>query len=332
MATQRRPSKWLKYELPLEHGARIQKFREMGGGRLPYYERYLSGESRDVWVALRTIGLEVQYDPIAVDALAVAYETMHRAAENIDRLAVRLADMDYQFRRDIFAPYWRTSGTDAAMSLMFERQLEEMVATTEALPPVEIRSLIPLHEQMAADLKARAQAQRERRMAIVPPHVPPVDDTVWQIKKVIRSAGEIPFSLRAWYETVGCANFVGQHPDIAPSGVDCDPLFVAPFQFVYDLWQAWNEDHAKEGEPPPFRIPISPHRSAKVTRVSDDLLYVVTLPSRGFDAVLENEPHGLYFVDYLRLAFEWGGFPGYFDATGKMPKKLSSLKKGLLPL
>ena len=47
------------------------------------------------------------------------------------------------------------------------------------------------------------------------------------------------------------------------------------------------------------------------------------------DALLENERHGLPFVDYLRLAFQWGGFPG-FESAGRMLKEVEFLNDGLL--
>ena len=47
------------------------------------------------------------------------------------------------------------------------------------------------------------------------------------------------------------------------------------------------------------------------------------------DALLENERHSLLFVDYLRLAFQWGGFPG-FETASKTPKEFEFLNDGLL--
>lgn len=38
--------------------------------------------------------------------------------------------------------------------------------------------------------------------------------------------------------------------------------------------------------------------------------YEVALPFAGADPVFENEAPALPFVDYLRLAVKWGGFPG----------------------
>jgi hypothetical protein len=57
--------------------------------------------------------------------------------------------------------------------------------------------------------------------------------------------------------------------------------------------------------------------------------YLITLPGVGMDALLENERHGLTFVDYLRLALQWGGFPG-FGSAGQRPKEVEFLSNGLL--
>jgi hypothetical protein len=79
-------------------------------------------------------------------------------------------------------------------------------------------------------------------------------------------------------------------------------------------------------------MPISPPRSLKAGISAEGTHYVMTLPSATLDAVVENEPHGLRFVEYLRLAFEWGGFPVYADLPGKVPELVFQLKEGLLPI
>ena len=79
-------------------------------------------------------------------------------------------------------------------------------------------------------------------------------------------------------------------------------------------------------------MPISPHRIAKAGGTINAPLYTVTLPNAGLDAIVDNEPHGWRFVDYLRICFEWGGFPGYADRSVPAPQVLASLKEGLFPL
>jgi hypothetical protein len=50
------------------------------------------------------------------------------------------------------------------------------------------------------------------------------------------------------------------------------------------------------------------------------------------DVVLENERHSLPFVSYLRLCFEWGGFPGFEGYDLGLPPEIEELKKHLLPI
>jgi hypothetical protein len=78
----------------------------------------------------------------------------------------------------------------------------------------------------------------------------------------------------------------------------------------------------------PFIADIAPDATRKASGAGGS--YRVTLPSLGMDAVLENEPHQLPFVDYLRLALEWGGFPG-FESAAETPEEIEFLKDGLLP-
>src|SRR6266480_3227655 len=86
-----------------------------------------------------------------------------------------------------------------------------------------------------------------------------------------------------------------------------------------DAGLAWDENHAGEDAPPPFQTPISPHRIAKAGGTINAPLYTVTLPNAGLDAIVDNEPHGCRFVDYLRMCFEWGGFQGYADLSVPAP-------------
>lgn len=326
-------SKILKVELSPRHEERIEELRRVAG-TLPFHERYISGDYGGVWADLGALAGAVRYDPVAVDALAVAYETMHRAAENIDVLVTRLEKIGYEFHRDAFSPYWKTSVADAATREVLEGRLEEFfeaarnVGPPEGLPP----NLIEWRERNLLSTEASVKSARERRMGIVQPHMPPEPTVDFRIKRVARLTGEIPLSLRAWYQTVGAVNLVGSHPELAPRGVECDPLFVAPLQFVQDFGLAWDEEHTGEDEPPAFQLPLSPHRIAKAGGITDAPLYTVTLPNAGMDAVVNNEPHCLRFVDYLRTAFEWGGFPGYADRSQPAPWLLTSLKEGLLAL
>ena len=54
----------------------------------------------------------------------------------------------------------------------------------------------------------------------------------------------------------------------------------------------------------------------------------MAIPDLRADGEFLNERHGLFFVDYLRLCFRFGGFPGY-DGVPKVPAEISELRAGL---
>jgi len=57
--------------------------------------------------------------------------------------------------------------------------------------------------------------------------------------------------------------------------------------------------------------------------------YEMAIPDPRADGELLNERHHLFFVDYLRVAFRFGGFPGY-DGAAEVPQQISALQAGLL--
>ena len=59
-------------------------------------------------------------------------------------------------------------------------------------------------------------------------------------------------------------------------------------------------------------------------------LYGIPLPSSGADAQFEDW-HKTSFVNYLRIAFEWGGFPGWERYSQRPEKEIAYLREGLLP-
>jgi len=329
-----RRSKWITHRWPtdLEHSERIRALQETAA--LPFYKRYVAGEFRDVWRELAVLGDAVWLDPVAADALAVCYETMHRAKTNIELLVGALEAAGYDFCSTVWSPYWRRTQASKEWLESKEEESQFFLAAAQEPPsnrPGPLRELINAdREQLVRNFRKTASSFHEERLGIVRPLVP-ADSQSW-ITKLTSRAGDLPLSLRAWHLTVGGVNLVGHHPELAPPGVECDPLFVAPLRGVVDVCMVWKEDHAGGKEPPPFQMPISPPPSVKAGKSPVGAHYVVTLPSMTLDAVVENEPHGLCFVDYLRLAFEWGGFPGYADMPGKVPPLVSRLREQMLPL
>ncbi len=329
-----RRSKWITHRWPtdIEHSDRIRGLQETGS--LPFYKRYVAGEFREVWMELAALGDAVWLDPVAADALAVCYETMHRAKTNIEIVVGALETEGYDFYPTVYSPYWRR--TQKSKEWIESKDEESQLILARLQEPLTNRPG-PLRELIIAERKQRlaergriASSFHEERLGIVRPLVP-ANSPSW-IRKLTSRAGDIPLSLRAWHSTVGGVNLVGHHPELAPPGVECDPLFVAPLRSVVDVCMVWQEDHADAKERPPFQMPISPPRSVKAGISGEGAQYMVTLPSATLDAVIENEPHGLDFVNYLRLAFEWGGFPGYADTPGKAPALIYRFRERLLPV
>jgi hypothetical protein len=63
----------------------------------------------------------------------------------------------------------------------------------------------------------------------------------------------------------------------------------------------------------------------------------IALPEPGADGLLQGTPdvEGLTLIAYLRLSFQWGGFPGlrhYPEAAKRARRQLKILTEGLLPI
>jgi hypothetical protein len=86
-------------------------------------------------------------------------------------------------------------------------------------------------------------------------------------------------------------------------------------------------DPAAEGNSGRICIALDAYHKAEF---SGGAPYELALPDARADGELLNERHGLFFVDYLRLAFRWGGFPGY-DGVAHRYGVIEALRADLLP-
>lgn len=263
----------LSRKLPADHEERLAVLRE--AGPLPFLDRYRAGEHEQVWKELVALGDEARSDAHAADALAVAYETMHRVERNVRLLAERLKEMNYRF-------VYPGSGGGVFGFGKFKAH-EPLVA-----PPADI------HRQIA-ELEDQA-------------------------------GGSIPLSLRAFFELVGEVNFNGDHPSIAPkdSAVTPDPLMVCSARDAIAMTDA---DYCDQDDP--IMIEFAPDALHKAN-VSGGAPYSIVVPDAGADALVEDEPHNVTFVEYLRIAIAWGGFPGWEGQTDR-PPELDRLREGLIP-
>ena len=137
-------------------------------------------------------------------------------------------------------------------------------------------------------------------------HIPPGAQVDRFLKQLDELAGPAPLSLATFYQIVGSVDLTGDHEQLTASSLGYflpDPLVV----FALDQ-MLLGHDPAAEGNS--GRICIAPDAYHKA-EFSGGAPYEMALPDARADGELLNERHGLFFVDYLRLAFRWGGFPGY---------------------
>jgi hypothetical protein len=128
----------------------------------------------------------------------------------------------------------------------------------------------------------------------------------------------LPPSLRAFWNRVGGVDFVWNYktaeraPDfgLGLALVEMDPLHVCPPAHTTYLLTEWKERRS-EVDPDlddPWNLDLAPDYLHKAN-FSGGAPYGIELPYLGADPVFVNEMHGLPFVEYLRFALRWGGFP-----------------------
>lgn len=149
----------------------------------------------------------------------------------------------------------------------------------------------------------------------------------------------LPLSARAWLQEVGQLDLNGSHPALCfmdtergRPGIYTDPLQVWIWQ-LDELVHMWTQTEKESREPTECLISMS--AADKALRALDEEAeggYHFTIPNGAADGVLESEPHNLTFVEYLRLSFQWGGFPGWENYQNRPENELALLREGLLTI
>jgi hypothetical protein len=160
------------------------------------------------------------------------------------------------------------------------------------------------------------------------PHTPP-DSRIWKtLQKLQKAAGPYPLSLRAFYDVVGSVDFMGAHQALDPKGAAFapDPLVVYGAADALQQLDAFEPD--EDGGMQLILAPDDLHKA----NVSGGDPYSIAVPAPVADALVESEPNSVNFVEYLRLVFAWGGFPGWKNGDAILPSELEMLRKDLLPI
>ena len=308
----------LKAALPRDGAEQLRMLREHAGGVLPFFDRYASGDHEKVWAELVALGLRVRQDPYAADALAVAYETMRRVDANVKTLVERLRRIGYEFT----SPAADTDAWVARAEDVSSIDLDRLggLASTSSLKGL-LGAAKRARDLLAASVTRAKAGPRDVASRV---QVPPGADSLKAIARLEKAAGVLPLSLRAFYDVVGSVDLLGHHASLAPrNGSICpDPLV------VYGVEDALSQ--AEESEEEESTIVIAPDDLHKADTSGGDP-YEMAVPELAVDGRLLNERHRLLFVEYLRLCFRFGGFPGYEGADRDVPPELSILASGLAP-
>lgn len=156
--------------------------------------------------------------------------------------------------------------------------------------------------------------------------------------------GRVPLALVACLRQVGGVHFTGAHrhgPDTWSFPVDwwakdarrrneslhADPLCLAPGRYFLEQYQYWS-DYWGPGAPWWFDLAPDELHKADVSGATQD----IALPDTHVDPVLTGvggRP-GITLVEYLRVSFGWGGFPGFELLDEPLPPWLAQLRADLV--
>jgi hypothetical protein len=161
--------------------------------------------------------------------------------------------------------------------------------------------------------------------------LPPNSETEGRVKFLEENIGPLPPALASFYRVVGSVDFTGGHPDWGGCEYP-DPIVVEPVAHAVSEAEEYLElvspDEYWGSDSGIFRVPIGPDYYHKED-VSGGMCYGVEVPNEEDDPALLEEWHQTTFVGYLRLCFEWGGFPGLERAGANHTWPLAKLKEGL---
>jgi hypothetical protein len=304
--------------------------------------RYQAGEYEAVWAEMIALGSQVREPPYLKDARAVAAETMRRTRHNFELLIRRLDSLQYRF--EIPKPPGR---------LMVLPPIEERIAKMRReqetkLSPKGLEQLEGMMRRQDGERRAKAarQAEDDAKRRAITDHltdksvIGAIDQRfIKRIPGMEKKGFFLPLSLRAWIEEVGHVCLIGAHPTLCFfEGAGFPAVYADPFMLLPDLYElaGWLEETKGSKEIPTLDAVVGWTAQAKARlAVADEQLdygYAITLPNPAADAPLKGERHGVSFVEYLRIVFRWGGFPGWEQQEKRPEAELKFLTDGLLPI
>jgi hypothetical protein len=317
-----------------------------------YLERYRQGECEQVWEELLALGGQVREPQLYEDAMSVARETMSRARANIELLVPRLTSLGYQFAHPdrVFVP---ADEETRRLAAAVERRAGPLPLSLRAWCEVvgEV-NFMGSHPKLSTYVRSpRGPELAQGFLSLFAKHGGPavasgdalrqgfelcqrlLNETVQRTKTGKPRSPDLEAGVRASKEFLeGLQRPAGSPgPDVAS-----DPLVVEPYfgDLEEDVDRGQDDEGAGEGEMEgrgPYEMMIAPDPVHK-TGHSGGGPYSMCFTDPAADAPVQGDEDYGTFVEYLRVCFRWGGFPGLRTSAKPPRDELAFLTEGLSPL
>ena len=170
------------------------------------------------------------------------------------------------------------------------------------------------------------------------PFTPAENTDAPELVSILESqAGYLPLSIRKWFNIVGFVNFTGHHPKLNPyfEHDDDGEILADPLEINAGLalskkepleYKNLEQDLTKKNL---FMMDLGSDPYTK-SGYGGGEPYQILYPNGSIDCLLI--PLEIYFIEYLRESFQWGGFPGHKDDPKNVKEEIAFLTKNLMPI
>lgn len=136
-----------------------------------------------------------------------------------------------------------------------------------------------------------------------------------KLEKKVLNWGFIPLSLIFFYKHIGSID-LSQKKEAENKIYLGDPLYIESIDGVFELLDdgSWEEAMEEKMEDEPYSLIISPDLFHKENLSGGQSYSIELTPAKKIDSFILNTKYGnLYFIEYLRLCFLYGGFPNFLE-------------------
>jgi hypothetical protein len=319
-------------------------------------ERYNQGDHEGVWAEMVALRESIRQEPVYSDACAVAKETMRRARHNVELIAERLHGLGFVL---VYPQAVLIPPSPAAIAEMdaFEKQIGliplSLRAWVEEVGSVNFMGTYPglsyyapsMSPFMASTIQTGRVDAEDLLKEVQNWGMPPEMRAMLGGDMIRQVADQLNKMLPGMFHNIGEENLghlrdhaqqakeqSEQHAAMQAPEMLTDPLVVEPDELSLDWYEEWQTMVEEQELDNPFSLTIAPDIFHK-SNISGGGGYEIVLPNPAADAPLLYTDWGnLTFVQYLRLSFQWGGFPGLREYDQRDESALSKLKEGLLPI